>query len=277
MELTDVSKTAVATLRCHVIESEKENPILHDPMAAFCLEQLSLMASDEERALLFDRKLPLTLTNHIALRARKYDRIVNDFISRHASSTVVNLGCGFDTRFWRIDNEKCTYFELDLPEIVEIKKEILKERLEYELMGCSVLDHTWIDKVASRSSRHVVLTAEGLLMYLPRAGVIDLFRTLSDRFRESQFAFEVVTEKYTRGIWKKIVEMKIKRLLDLNAGSSFSYGVKNALEIESYAKGMVVIDEWSYVEDPDVRPRIQKYLGFSRTQWTVTAAINSSE
>ncbi len=274
MKLTDVSKTAIVTLRSHVLESQKDRPIINDPMAEYCLDELASLASEDEKALLLNRKLSSALTSHIAIRARKYDSIANDFISKNPSSTVVNLGCGFDTRYWRIDNEKCEYIELDLPEIVEIKKDILKDHLTYELIGCSVLDTSWIDRVTSKGNRNFLLIAEGLFMYLPRADVINLFKIFSERFHHSQIALEVVTEKYTRGIWKKIVIMKIKRELGFDAGSSYNFGVKSALELESYGSGIKVIDEWSYVEDPDTRPRILKYMGLSRTQWTVTAAIN---
>jgi methyltransferase (TIGR00027 family) len=277
MELTDVSKTALATLRSHVIESQKRNPVINDPMAAYCLEKLFSLVSEKEKNLLFNRKLPTSFTNHIALRARKYDRIVNNYISKNTSCTVINLGCGFDTRFWRINNKKCDYIELDLPEIIAIKKELLKDHLSYELIECSVLDPSWIEKVTSKSNNNVILLAEGLFMYLPKMEVINLFKTISNRFYQSQIVLEVVTEKYTYGIWKKIVEMKIKRLLGLDAGTSYNFGVKNALELESYGNGIKVIDEWSYVEDPDIRPQILKYMGISRTQWTITATINENK
>ena len=177
MKLTDVSKTALVTLRSHVLESQRNNPIINDPMAAYCLEKLIPLASEEEKNLLFNRQLPSTLTNHIALRARKYDSMVNDFISKNSSCTVINLGCGFDTRYWRIDNKKCEYIELDLPELVAIKKEILKEHLCYELIGRSVLDSSWIDKVTPKGNRNFLLIAEGLFMYLPQDDVINLFKT----------------------------------------------------------------------------------------------------
>ena len=59
---------------------------------------------------------------------------------------------------------------------------------------------------------------------------------------------------------------------DIFAKTYFDF--RNATEIESYGNGIKVIDEWSYVEDPDIRPRILKYMGISRTQWTVSAMIN---
>jgi hypothetical protein len=66
----------------------------------------------------------------------------------------------------------------------------------------------------------------------------------------------------------------MKRELGLDAGSSYNFGIKKAKELESFADGIKVINEWSYVEDPDTHPRILKYLGLSRTQWTITATIN---
>jgi methyltransferase (TIGR00027 family) len=275
MKLTNVSKTAIVTLRCRVLESKKNKPIIKDPMAEYCLDKLFFLASVEDKRLIFSRKLSSVLTNYIAIRARKYDSIVNDFISKNPACIVVNLGCGFDTRYWRIDNQKCEYFELDLPELIEIKKYILKDKLNYELLGYSVLDTSWINKVTSKSNRNILLLAEGLFMYLPRDDVISLFKTFSERLYHSQITLEVVTEKYTRGIWKKIVIMKIKSNLGFDAGSSYNFGIKKASELESYGNGIKIIDEWSYVEDPDTRPRIYKYLGISRTQWTVTATINS--
>jgi len=277
VKLTDVSKTALVTLRSHVLESQKNKPIINDPMAKYCLDNLVSFASEEEKALLFNRKLSSVLTSHIAIRARKYDVIINDFISKNPSGMVVNLGCGFDTRYWRIDHQKCEYIELDLPEIVEMKKDILKEHLNYELIACSVLDTSWIDRVTSKGNRNFLLIAEGLFMYLPKVEVINLFKTFSERFYHSQMVLEVVTEKYTRGIWKKIIIMKIKQELGFDSGSSYNFGVKNAFELESYGNGIRVIDEWSYIQDPDIRPRIYKYMGLSRTQWTVTVTINEDK
>jgi methyltransferase (TIGR00027 family) len=274
MILSDVSKTAIVTLRSHVLESQKKHPIINDPMAKVCLENLISLASDDERAPLFERKLSPTLTSHIAIRARKYDSIINDFISKKPASTVINLGCGFDTRYWRIDHDKCTYIDLDLAEIIALKKDSLRDHLAYELIPCSVLDPSWIESVTSHGNKKFLLVAEGLFMYLPKIDVINLFRTISEKFYDSQMVLEVVTENYTHGLWKRILILKMKRELGYDSGSSYHFGVKNASELESYGKGIKVIDEWSYVEDPDTHPRILKYIGISRTQWTITATIN---
>ncbi|MBN1561505.1 class I SAM-dependent methyltransferase [candidate division KSB1 bacterium] len=274
MKLSDVSKTAIITLRSHVAHT-RDGPILVDSMTEYVVHKLKAFAAPGTEQVL-DRQLSAALTNHLAIRARKYDAIANEFIARHPGCTVVNLGCGFDTRYWRIDNQQCSYIELDLPEVIEIKREILKGRLEYELIGRSVLDRSWIDQVTQRGNHHVLLIAEGLFMYLERDEVIRLFQAFSARFYRSQIALEVVTEKYTRGMWKKIIILKMKKEIGLDSGSSYHFGVRNARELESFASGIRVVEEWSYVKDPDIRPRLFKYLGFSRTQWTIIATINEN-
>lgn len=274
MNLTDVSKTAIATLRSHVIEAARTQPVIQDPMAKVVLDRLTALATNPADQKVLQHPLSRTLTSHIALRARKYDAIANAYIQTHPGCTVVNLGCGFDTRYWRIDHNNCTYVELDLPEVIALKREVLGTDLTYELIGASVLDPAWLDQVTAQGNQHVLLLAEGLFMYLPRQAVIELFQRFAITLVDSQITLEVVTEAYTRGLWKKIVERKIKSELGVDAGSSYNFGIKRATEIEGFAGGLDVIDEWSYVEDPDVYPKLLRYMPIKRSQWTVTLAIN---
>ena len=111
-------------------------------------------------------------------------------------------------------------------------------------------------------------------MYLPKNDVIDLLKTISERFYNSKIALEVTNEKYIRGLWKKIIRRKIKSQLGFDAGSLFKFGVRNGQEIESYGDGIKVIEEWIYTEAEEARPKIAKYLTPKRSQWTVTATLN---
>ncbi|PLX22667.1 MAG: hypothetical protein C0597_02100, partial [Marinilabiliales bacterium] len=206
MYISDVSKTAIITLRSRVIESEKGRIRFSDPMAVYVLDKLKLLYPNYTNEFVFTKNLSPTLTSHLALRARKYDALINEYISQNPGCTVVNLGCGFDTRYWRIDHENCRYFELDLPEMIDIKKEILKDNLNYDLIGCSVLDKSWIEQITHKGNEKVLLVAEGLLMYLNKKEVIDLFKVFSEKLIDSQIILEVVTEKYTHGLWKKMAE-----------------------------------------------------------------------
>lgn len=246
MNLSPVSRTAILTLIARVVASEKHNTVYNDPMAILCLEGLVSVASPEEKNWIVGRKRfyeGLSLHDAIAgaRRARVFDGIANRYIAVTPGCTVINLAGGFDTRFWRIANENCRYIEIDLPDVVTLKRQIFKDKLGYELIGCSVLDAAWIDRVTGKGCSCFLLLAEGLLMFLPKSDVIELFQRLAQRFSDSQFAFDMVPEKYLRGVWKMLLrlETRINWRLDV----SWVSGIKDPGEIESFAPGLRVVGE----------------------------------
>jgi methyltransferase (TIGR00027 family) len=245
MNLSEVSQTAILVLACRAVESEQINPVLNDPMAGRCLERLLSISSEEARKRILrwmrmyagiqvrDRKAR-------AMTARSFDKIANLFISDHPGCTVVNLACGLDTRFWRIDNKKCKYIELDLPEMIELKREVLEDHLSYELIGRSVLDTSWIDQVTSNGSSNFLLLAEGLFYYLPKQEVTKLLEAIAQRFNHSQLVLDIAPERYTKGLWKKLISLESRaRGIDV----SFVSGFNNPTEIESYGNGFRLIGD----------------------------------
>jgi methyltransferase (TIGR00027 family) len=279
--LSEVSETSLITLRSRVVESQKKNPLIHDEMGAECLEVLGSLLPPEARKRLLGSRLPPTLSNHIALRARKYDDYAREFIRQNPRGLVVSLGCGFDTRYWRLPPGNWKYLEVDLPPVVAIKREVLKDKLTYPLVGCSVLEERWIREVQAIQDRQVLLLAEGLFMYLPQKEVEGLFRRISALFSESAIVFEVVNKLYTQGIWKRMVEYKMKRSAGTEAGSSYAFGVKDRCEIESYGRQLRVVEQWSYFEDADIRPKVlhlfRNFRFLTRTQWTIKALVGPQE
>lgn len=246
MNLPDVARTAVLTLICRIIETEKKEPIIRDPMAVLCFEKLMSKASEEEKAWILNRrkmyegKGSAEVTANLQ-RQKTFDNIAATYISSHPMCTVVNLGCGFDTRFWRIKNANCTYVEVDLPEVIELKKELLNDHLAYELIGCSALDTSWIDNVTSKGNSNILLLAEGLFMYLPAQESARLLQTISQRFEQSQLVLDMLPEKYTKGILKWIVDLRIRYIWGLDV--SFLFGIKNSHDLEAYGKGFKVIGD----------------------------------
>jgi O-methyltransferase involved in polyketide biosynthesis len=245
MNLSELSQTAILALLCRVVESEKKNPVFNDPMAVLCLERLLSIASEEEknRIMKWEKRyarFPGQDARARALTARSFDRIASLFISNHPGCTVINLACGLDTRFWRIENEKCKYVELDPPEMIALKRQILKDHIDYELIGCSVFDTTWIDKVTSNGNSGSLLIAEALFYYLPRQDGTRLLEIIAQRFKRSQLVLDMAPEKYTKGLWKRLIQLEA-RVWDIDV--SFAFGINHPREIESYGKGFKVIGE----------------------------------
>ncbi len=68
-------------------------------------------------------------------------------MQRFPDGVIVNIGCGLDSRFLRIDTGKGIFYDLDLPEIIEIKKDFFDETSRYHLIASSVLDYGWMEIV----------------------------------------------------------------------------------------------------------------------------------
>jgi O-methyltransferase involved in polyketide biosynthesis len=245
MDLSQVSRTAILTLVCRVVESKKKNPVFNDPMAVLCLERLMTLSTEEEIRLIHKWEKMYTGIQARDARARIttvriFDSIANLFISDHPGCTVINLACGLDTRYWRIANKNCRYFELDLPEMIALKKEVLKDQLIYELIPCSIFDYKWIDQVTTNGNSNFLLLAEGLFMYLPKQEAISLLHEVARRFTHSQLVLDMAPEKYTKRIWKMLLYLE-SRVWGLDV--SINFGINNPGDIEAYGDGLKVIGD----------------------------------
>ena len=246
MDLSQVSRTGILLLICRAIEAEKGQSGFDDPLAVLCLERLNSMASEEDRRWISREKrvyggIAADHRKAGVRRVKKFDAAANRFIADHPGCTVINLACGFDTRFWRIANEKCRYIEIDLPEVMALKKELLKDRMGYEAIGCSVLDSAWIDQVTAKGNSEFLLLAEGLFDWIPREEAVRLLIEIGERFERSRLVLDVVQEKYKQGIWKYL--MRLEARINWGLDVAWVAGIKDAQDIEACANGLKVIGE----------------------------------
>jgi O-methyltransferase involved in polyketide biosynthesis len=244
MDLSQVSRTAILLLICRAIESEKNQSVFNDPMAVLCLERLTSIASDEDKRWIIRKKrmyegIQARDAKAGVRRVKAFDNAANRFIAENPKCTVINLACGFDTRFWRIENEKCHYIELDLPEVIQLKKEILKDHLGYEIIGGSVMDTAWIDKVTVNGNSGFLLLAEGLFPWIAQQDVARLLKEIEERFYRSQLILDTVPEKYTKGIWKNLVRLHSR--IDWGLDVAWVFGIKDPRDLEAYGHGLKVI------------------------------------
>jgi O-methyltransferase involved in polyketide biosynthesis len=175
----------------------------------------------------------------LARRMKAFDNAANRFIAENPNCTVINLARGFVTRFWRIANENCRYVEIDLSEVVVLKREILKDHLGYELIGCSVLDTSWIDKVTKNGNAGFLFLAKGLFPWIPQQDATRLLQVIAHRFTRSQLVLDMVPEKYTKGIWKKLIRLRAR--IDWDLDVSWVFCINNPNDIEAYGNGLKVI------------------------------------
>jgi O-methyltransferase involved in polyketide biosynthesis len=128
------------------------------------------------------RKLPPRLIGpSIASRAKHFDGWANDFLARHDEATVLNLGAGLDSRVWRVDpGPGVTWYDVDLPDVVDIRRKIFPDRDHYHLISTSVTAPDWLERI--RPDLPTLVIAQGLTMYLRPEDGHALFRRVTDHF-----------------------------------------------------------------------------------------------
>jgi len=274
--LPDVAETGMLTFYCHILESQTTDPILRDEKAVEISRRLNpLFENSSSRALrnLAKGKISKELVTHISLRAKKYDEYARSFLAENPDGILVNIGCGMDARFNRVDNGRLTCFDIDLPEMIEFKKQFYEETDRYHFIAASVFDHAWMDQVAQVGKRPVLFMAEGVFMYLDGEKVKELILKMQARFPGSELVCEVVTAFFTRSPWDRMVALKLNQQMGVGKGAAFTFGVRNSRELETWHTGIEYLEDWSYFDTR--HPRLgwvgvlEKMKAMRNVQYTV--------
>lgn len=163
------------------MDAVAENPILGDRFAADATARIDY----DFKAL----KLPKGGEITLPMRAWHFDQWTRAFLSANPESTVLHLGCGLDTRVYRIDpGPKVRWFDVDLPDVIALREQLYPEREGYRRMGASVTELSWLDAIPGDTP--VLVVAEGLVMYLHEQDGAALFRRITEQFPSGQLAFD---------------------------------------------------------------------------------------
>lgn len=208
-----------------------------------------------------------------AIRARQYDLYTMEFMKENMDCVIVNLGCGIDTRFFRIDNGRIIFYDLDLPEVISFKQNLLDETERYQMLGCSVFDRSWIDCVLEHQ-KTVILLAEGLFMYLPAQELKELLAVIAERITYGQLVAEVVHESYNRGFKKWLVDFKFKHELNFDRPVSYQFDISDSDELEQFSSRLKLISDWSYFDSGYKKLGVLRYFKiYCKVQWTIRYQI----
>ena len=72
------------------------------------------------------RKIRIAEANKVAriMLTREMDRYTQDLISLHSEAVVVHIRCGLDSRFERVDNGRVEWYDLDLPDVIGLRRKL---------------------------------------------------------------------------------------------------------------------------------------------------------
>lgn len=265
-------------VQCHAQDALSKKPILSDRSSIKVMNAIRREAESSAQKLhkvLSKGKIDKALMQYIVLRAQQYDQYVKDYIQKYPDALIVNIGCGLDGRFQRIDNGRITFYDLDLSDIIEIKKSLFEESDRYKFIDQSVFDLSWTDNVRND---HVLFLAEGVFMYCDEEDVQSLFRNLQKKYPDSEIVCELFNAKLLSPGVRMLGYMAQKLRYGFGQDATFKFGVHHSREICAWNSGIQLLDEWSYLDSNHPNLGAMRLLRFSKIFrklfWTAHFRLN---
>ncbi|TBO60533.1 class I SAM-dependent methyltransferase [Streptomyces kasugaensis] len=188
-DLTGIPETALWTVYHRAAEAARPDTVLPDPRAVRLVRELDFP---------FHARLGAArpwVAQAIALRALGFDGVVREFLAAHPDGTVIALGEGMETQFWRVDNGRVRWVTVDLADPLELRLRVLPHGARQRTVACDIRDRRWLDGIDA--SRGVLVTAQGLLMYLQPAQVHQLIADCAENFPGGTMVFDTVSRRFS--------------------------------------------------------------------------------
>lgn len=241
VRLTKEKETYLATLYGKALDAAVENPILGDRFAADAVARIDY----DFKAL----KLPKGAEITLPLRALHFDEWTRAFLAANPESTVLHLGCGLDTRVYRIDpGPKVRWFDVDFPDVIALREQLYPECDGYLRIGSSVTDLAWLDAVPGDTP--VLVVGEGLVMYLHEKDGTALFRRITEQFPSGQIAFDGYSGAMTR---------MVSRLATVRGAKvELVWGVDDPHDLEKQVPKLHLVENVAFLMMPELVSRLSK-------------------
>ncbi len=102
----------------------------------------------------------------VVARTIMYKNELERLIKLYPDALCINLGCGFDDKFVQVDNGRITWFDVDLPDILAVRRKIYQDRDRCVMKEGSAFESGWTKDLPKRSTTIVVM--EGVLEYFTK-------------------------------------------------------------------------------------------------------------
>jgi O-methyltransferase involved in polyketide biosynthesis len=216
-------------------KAQPGNPLFFDPKAQEILNQVDY---DFSRL-----RVPYKTVILVCQRAKKMDAVTREFLAGQPTGLVLHPGCGLDGRFWRVDNGKVEWYDLDMPQVMELRTRFFPPNERCHQIASSVTDLDWVETIQAKG-RPVLMVAEGLLMYLDEADVRRLLLRLREAFPGCRLVADVFSRMTARSATR---HPSLKQ-----TGAAIGWGIDDPQEIAAWAGGIRLLEEWFFTQDPDL-------------------------
>lgn len=218
LNLQGVPRTLLVPLACLALEAPRPDAILHDKRA---VEVYNKLAGTPEFLLGMSAADVFVTT----MRARQFDTYARAFLTRNPAGIVMDLGCGLDTRFDRLDDGQMSWIGLDVEEVIELRNQVLPDGERCTTINKSMFDLGWIDTVAAYH-KPIIFLAEGVFPYFSTAQIRPMLEAMAERFPTGELVYDAASllisrfHNYTSSVLKQ-------------SGTRANWDARNPQELET--------------------------------------------
>ena len=240
-----VAETMLQTLYARAKESKKPDHKIYDAKAIEIIGRMNydFSAADRDTA----------MSSGVIARTIVLDRMVSEFIREHPKTVIVNIACGMDTRFYRVDNGILRWYNVDLPVTMDVRNQYLSEPERVVNIAASAMDEAWAAQIPEAETKgDTIVIIEGLTMYLSESDVQMMLSIISRRFLKATVYIEILNPKF--------VKMKIEKSIH-QSGAVFTWGAKNGAEVAALCPAFRWEGDHSLVEGMEVIAPVYRLIG----------------
>lgn len=185
VELGPVQETLLIPLLARAVETAKPNGLLRDPKAVEIVDALDYD---------FDKWRVSGLVS-ACIRTRMFDDLVRTFLQHSPTGTIVEIGCGLNTRFERLDNNKAHWFEIDLADSIALRRRFFADTPRRTMIEGSAFETDWFDTVAATGGPWLFV-AEAVLIYFDAEQVEQFVCNLRRRFTGASLLTDTICARF---------------------------------------------------------------------------------
>ena len=149
----------------------------------------------------------------VAVRQSDLAWEVQDYLKTHPDAAVVNLGCGLDSTGRRCDNGTCKIYNIDFPDVIAVRNELLPAGEREENIPCDLNDTVWFEKIDA--SGGAVFFASGVFYYFLKEQVKALVQKMAKAFPGGRMVFDAANQTAVKMIAK--TWLKSAKIQDVGA------------------------------------------------------------
>jgi len=225
--LKGIPETTLMSLWCKAQEARHPHPIMKDTHALAIYKRLDYDFSK------YDGNWLLQLNT--AIGAKLLDAAALNYLDRYPSGMVINVGAGLDARFQRVDNGRVQWFDVDLPQAMEVRRQFFSPSRRNTMISGSVFDDDWIEQLPKERD-HVLILVDDLFPYCPAYELRELLDRWVMFFPNAELVFQATTPQAARRERGEVHSEKAR----------LQWGIRSGREIEAWHESVHFLKEWIF-------------------------------